>query len=179
MKNTYKLIFLMTFLVLAIGMVSACETSKCPSKVTVVNGIIYQGELTNTIAGANVEVTCSHEVTTKTCEWKKVDGHWKNVCVYNTAMKDFSEKTTSGKNGSYAVSFADNECTLGDDVYVVAQKGELTGAEDGSITTKTHLGCLKINIGIVNVPLVPEFGVFAGALTLLSAVGIFFFVRRK
>src|SRR3989339_228731 len=35
------------------------------------------------------------------------------------------------------------------------------------------------DLAIVNVPLVPEFSLIIGSLTILSAVGIFFFVRRE
>lgn len=35
------------------------------------------------------------------------------------------------------------------------------------------------NNTFTNVPLVPEFGFYIGALTLVSAVGIFFFLRKK
>lgn len=48
--------------------------------------------------------------------------------------------------------------------------------------TNGDLGLYKLEIdtkqaGVYHV--IPEFGLFAGALTILSAVGVFFFVRRK
>jgi len=44
---------------------------------------------------------------------------------------------------------------------------------------KVDFGNKKDNYHVNNVPLIPEFGLTIGVLTLLSAVGIFFFVRRK
>jgi hypothetical protein len=38
---------------------------------------------------------------------------------------------------------------------------------------------LDLNLGVVNVPLVPEFGATVGVLTILGALGVFFVVRRK
>jgi hypothetical protein len=178
-----KKLFL-SFLIVAIfslGMISACGSgsNKCPTEITVVNGIIYENTITNTISHADVSVTCIHETTTKVCNWFGISNTKHEVCHNVTNIKDHTETTTSGKNGTYAVSFSKKECAYGDTVNVVAKKNDLVGAQDGSITTKTFLGCLKINIGIVNVPLVPEFGLIAGSLTLFGAVGIFLFVRNK
>lgn len=45
---------------------------------------------------------------------------------------------------------------------------------------KVNFGNKNDNFRIdLNLPVVPEFGVVVGMLTLVSAVGIFFFVRRK
>ena len=38
---------------------------------------------------------------------------------------------------------------------------------------------LSLNVVIVNVPMVPEFGLIAGLTTVLGALGVFFVVRRK
>jgi len=166
MKKTFNLLFLMTFLVLSISLISACTTN-CPKEVTEVKGIVYQNNnLSDVVFKANVEVTCNHAY----------------MCGGKIKYKEYNESTKSHKDGSYSVRFSPYECDQNDSVVVTAQKNELVGTEDGKITILTYNGntkCLNKNVGIVNVPLVPEFGVFAGALTLLSAVGIFFFVRRK
>jgi hypothetical protein len=75
--------------------------------------------------------------------------------------------------------FLQNQCDYGDSVTVVAEKGDLTGINDGSVDNNYELGCFDLNVGIVDVPLVPEFGAAVGALTVMAAIGIFFFVRRK
>jgi hypothetical protein len=38
---------------------------------------------------------------------------------------------------------------------------------------------LNLDVGIVNVPMVPEFGLVVGLTTMLGALGVFFVVRRK
>ena len=82
--------------------------------------------------------------------------------------------TSSNSNGVYGVQFSGSECSSGDTVTVTAIKGDLSGVEAESVY---DFG-LIVNLAIVNVPMTPEFGMIAGALTLLGAVGIFFVVRR-
>ena len=38
---------------------------------------------------------------------------------------------------------------------------------------------MDLNIGVVNVPLIPEFGLIVGLLTVISAITVFFVIRRK
>jgi hypothetical protein len=42
-------------------------------------------------------------------------------------------------------------------------------------------GCHKLNLklNLKNIPMVPEYGLLAGTLTVLGALGTFFVVRRK
>jgi hypothetical protein len=161
MKKTLNLLVL-SLLVLSLGLATAqaCTTPGCVIETTGVGGIIYQNEITNVISDADVTVTCNHNGV------------------------DYSGVTTSQSNGEYGYLFDASECGYGDSVTVDAVKAGLMGTNDGDITMTNTIvmnkSCkFKLNVGIVNVPMVPEFGVFAGALTLLSAVGIFFFVRRK
>jgi hypothetical protein len=150
MKKLFSLVFLF---IIAIGMASAIV--ECEEEVTTVGGIIYQDTITNKVAGADVIVTCHH------------DG------------SDYTKTTTSNFMGKYAVYFDEDECDHGDTVTVSATSDGLAGENDGSISHTYELCCLTLNVGIVNVPLIPEFGVFVGALTLLSALGVFFVIRRR
>jgi hypothetical protein len=162
--KAFSSLLILTMLVLSVGMVSACTGYDCPVEYTTVNGTIYQGEIGGPVVpGATVEVTCHH------------------------GTSDYTKPAvTSDSNGKYSVTYySDARCDYGDEVTVVAYKnGVGTGTENGEVnqTHTTYHGyfwCSTLNVGIVNVPLVPEFGLVVGAVTLFSAVGIFFFVRRK
>ena len=59
-------------------------------------------------------------------------------------------------------------------VTVSAVKGSLYGSASGDLENNGDF-----SFAIINVPLVPEFGLVIGGLTILSAVGIFFFVRKR
>lgn len=159
MKNKILSILLIaTFVILSLSMVSASHYGGCPGsdcEKTFVEGRIYEGEYTNGINGAKVQVTCN--------------GNTESTVSHHGLF---------GK-GTYYVKFSPDECDVGDEVTVTASKNGLSGANDGSVTwTYNWFGC-DINVGIINVPLVPEFGVIVGGLTLISAVGIFFFVRKR
>jgi hypothetical protein len=116
---------------------------------TVVGGTIYQNTITNPVAGASVTVTCNGNTKTD----------------------------TSGANGAYSVVFSCYECHYNDAVVVDAAKNPLTGESKGTVSM-TYPG-LNLDVGIVNVPMVPEFGLIAGLTTVLGALGVFFVVRRK
>ncbi|KHO53796.1 MAG: hypothetical protein QT05_C0001G0018 [archaeon GW2011_AR13] len=122
------------------------------SAKTIIAGKIYNADYSDTISGADVTILCNgHELT--------------NI---------------SRSDGSYNVEYlenGENGCNAGDSLTVSAVKGNLYGSQSGII----HDDALGNNwdLAIVNVPLVPEFGILIGSLTILSAVGIFFFVRRE
>ena len=144
---------ILSLLVLSIGAVSA---GGCSQEITTIGGTIYQGDITNFISGADVDVICHHDGT------------------------DYTETTTSGSNGEYSVLFNTGECDYGDQVTVNALSNGLPGTNEGSVSMSYPLSCyLTLNVGIVNVLLVPEFGFFVGVLTLFGAVGIFFLIRRE
>ncbi len=142
-------LFILASVILTLGIVSAEES--CNSQ-TVVGGTIYQNTVENGIVGAEVWVTCNE--------------HTKFI--------------TSIANGAYSVNFDCSECALEDTVYVHATKGSLTGDNSGDIDMTFEIPCgIELDVGIVNVPLVPEFGVIVGIVTALGALGVFFIVRRK
>ena len=153
----------MTFLVLAIGMVSACgyhDHGDCKvDENTIVEGRIYFEENNKSAGDADVTVTCYHNGASYT---NKIDSaNWGFL------------------KGTYFTMFPQSKCIAGDKVIVSATKGSLAGSNTGTVIDWVTQKCLDIDLALINVPLVPEFGVFVGALTLLSAVGIFFMIRKK
>ncbi len=85
-----------------------------------------------------------------------------------------TKETVSDSIGVYSVQFTPFQCSLNDVVTVIAKKGDLSGVKTAPVNDYG----LTVNLAIVNVPMTPEFGFFFGTLTLISAVGIFFVVRR-
>ena len=147
-----KKLFAITFLaLLVISMIGVV------SATTTIAGKIYTADYSDTVADATVEVTCNGNLI----------------------------EATSQSDGSYGVSYDEidvgsGSCDVGDSLSVYAFKegiGENT--KTGEINDKAQFESLDVNLGIVNIPLVPEFGFFIGALTIMSAVGVFFLVRRE
>jgi len=118
---------------------------------TVVGGTIYDANYQNKISGAHVVV----------------------VCNGNTL------ETNSISDGSYSVAYnTSEECEYGDNLRVDATKGDLSGSAEGTIQFN-DVGGTSLDVGIYNVPLVPEFGAIVAGLTILSALGVFFIVRKR
>ncbi len=144
---------------LLVNLVSAvclnCPTVTCPNELTVVKGRVYDQSNNQSIGNADVEVICHGE------------------------SGDASKSTKTGPLGNYWVIFSPSECDLGDSVTVNAEKDGMTGTMPGAIDKEIDKCCLDLNVGIVNVPLIPEFGVIIGTLTLASAIVVFFVIRKK
>jgi hypothetical protein len=150
MKKTLSL-FVLTTILLTIGFASATAAPACTSQ-TVVGGTIYQDIITNGVVGADVLVTCN-----------------------GTTIP-----TTSIANGAYSVNFDCSVCNYGDAVTVHASKDGLTGDNSGAVDMTWTIPCgIQLDVGIINVPLVPEFGAIVAVLTVMGALGTFFVVRRK
>lgn len=142
-------VIMLVVMVLAFAGFASAES--CTSQ-TVVGGIIYQDVITNPIGGAEVSVTCN----------------------------EFTLETISLANGAYSVVFDVGQCDYGDEVSVSAQKASLNGDNSGNVNIQFTSECeMMINVGIVHVPMVPEFGFIIGGLTIMGALGAFFIVRRK
>jgi len=132
-------------ILLSVGVVSA---------KTMISGIVYNGDYSGVVGGANVSISCAH-------------GEFTNV-----------KKVVSLNDGAYSVSFSESGkdgCNDGDVVSVVAVKDGLSGSSSGVVHNDV-VG--SWDIAVVNISMVPEFGVVVGMLTMLSAVGIFFVVRK-
>ncbi len=164
MKNTISLVVVSLMAVLMLGVVSAIDlTNGLPEQqTTIIAGKIYNSDYTAVIAGADVDVTC--------------DGVTISV--------------VSKADGAYKVEYTDGSCYVGDSLTVYAEKDGLTGQKTGTILAEGTCSdpntdnCLinvydGLDVAVVNVPLVPEFGAIVGVLTILGAVGVFFVVRRR
>jgi len=116
--------------------------------MTLISGTIYSPDPYVGISGASVEVECN--------------GNVKN--------------TFSFFGGMYAVYFNQNECEAGNTVNVYASHPDYGANSRSGVVSEMFP--LVLDVATVNVPLVPEFGVVLGMLTMLSAVGIFFVVRK-
>jgi hypothetical protein len=132
---------------------------------TLIAGKIYDSpnfETANAVANANIHVVCG-EVPTETVS-----------AAFVTPSRDTVSKT----DGTYSVIFSMTECPLNSKVTVTAEKDGISNTGTGIVNDYTAL-MVNLYIGVVNIALVPEFGVIVGGLTILSAIGIFFFVRRQ
>ena len=88
--------------------------------------------------------------------------------------------------GRIEVTFTKGCSSQKTDFYLVITKDKLEEqrtTEEVSVLLEQNPELIDMFEGLRNlnaqVPVIPEFGLFAGVLTLLSAVGIFFFMRRK
>ena len=154
MKRTFILAVLI-FTVLALSLVSA---------KTIIAGKTYDmtKDPIETVSGAEVYVACDHSGT---------------IYVKNTI---------SLSDGTYALTFCEKtgdcpdgkRCDSGDFVIVNATKGGLYGEASGTVWDKSMLN-ISVNLAVVNVPMIPEFGLLVGMFTVLSAVVVFFVIRRK
>ena len=152
MKTKIGLIVISLMTILMLGAISATST-------TIIAGKIYNSDYTATIPQADVEVTCGGNLLT----------------------------TQSDNDGAYKVKY-EGLCVVDDTLTVYAEKDALSGSKTGTVKASGTCGandnCLinvftGVDVAVVNVPLVPEFGTFVGVLTALGALGVFFIVRRK
>jgi len=133
------------------------------SAKTMVAGKIYNSDFSDVVEGAEVTVTCNEQ----------------------------SQSRSSEADGTYGVSFYNDDCGVGDSVSVhaVCNEGQCTeynsgnpivgeNTVEGTIHNEKELG-IDVNLGVVNVPLIPEFSLAIGAITLVSAITVFFIIRRK
>ncbi len=162
MKKINVLIVLSVIFLVGLGFVAACEDGEpscVPVEKTLVKGEVTYADSGDEAARAIVEVTCFHDGeeysrTTKTLKY----GEWK---------------------GWYFVYFPQSQCVSGDEVVVKATKGDLIGEMKGIVEDFRTGKCFDLDLARVDVPLVPEFGTVIAMLTALSALGVFFIVRRS
>jgi len=150
MKKVLVFMFLALFLVSAIGVVSAITV---PSYKTLIAGKIYDSpnfETAGPVADATVHITC------------------------NNISKTAASKT----DGTYSVSFDPEDGCLDTTASAYAEKEGVTSSIE-TAKIQDYTGEFYLYLGVINIALIPEFGIFVGGLTILAAVGIFFFVRRK
>jgi hypothetical protein len=156
-----KVLLSVAIVMLAVFMISAVS-----AKVFVGGKVYKNTELSdsNIVEGALVEVTCLHEDV------------------------EYMLNATTGADGSYSVLFEQPNnlasvapiklCDLYDNVSVYAMHPSY-GSNTVNGVVNMDFPQIDVDLGIVNVPLIPEFGMIAGLATIAGALGMFFFVRRK
>jgi hypothetical protein len=119
----------------------------------VVAGKIYENNYADTVSGASVNVTCG----------------------------DLLGSTTSLGDGAYVVKFdEDTTCHENATVSVFAVSDGMTGTNSGEVHDGALLGLdCPLDFAVVNVNLIPEFGLLIGTITVISAIAVFFIIRRK
>lgn len=140
---------------------SACDSLN----TTIISGKIYNST-NKTLANATVTITCDHNGTNYTQTTQT---------LWNGPFK-----------GTFLVKFPDSQCDTKDKVFITAVKDNFVGSASSTVkdlfgSDHRHHRFCDIDFATVRVYLnmIPEFGFTAGALTLVSALGIFFVVRRK
>jgi len=152
MKKIFILTVLALLVITSIVMVSAGAAVGCDHK-TLIAGKIYDSanfETANAVANATVHVTC------------------------NNTERD----ATSKIDGTYSVEYAPEEGCCFTEVSAYAEKGGVT-SDTMTANVQDYTENFDLYLGVINIALIPEFGIIIGALTVVSAIGIFFFVRRK
>jgi hypothetical protein len=131
----------------------SASSAKSHPIYTVVAGRIWNEDATAGVRGANVEIICDNNESLTT------------------------KNTTSLAEGFFIEFFDDIDCSIGDLVTINADDGNGLVGHEGPREIKKKL-FFDWNIIYFRVPMTPEFGFILGLLTLVSAVGIFFVVRR-
>jgi hypothetical protein len=138
-------------MILGLMLVAMLGVISAEGTTTAIAGKIYNADFSATESGAAVIVSCN------------------NV----------NQTTTSLSDGAYSVKYDSTNCHEGSTLIVYASKVNVgSNRVVGEIHDNVIVG-LDLNLGVVNVPLVPEFGATVGVLTILGALGVFFVVRRK
>ena len=139
------------FSILIFGIMLISLLGAVSAGTTYIAGKIYNSDYSATVGGATVEVTCALSPV---------------------------QSVLSKSDGAYSVQYDESVCHEGSSLSVHAFK---TGVGENTVTGLIHddYPAVDINLGVVNVPLVPEFGAIVAGLTILSALGVFFIVRKR
>jgi hypothetical protein len=87
--------------------------------------------------------------------------------------------TTTDVSGLYEAHFVGGVCAAGQNVTVTATHGGLTGVKNGIMADSGSAGYVKIDVAIVNIPLVPEFGLITGGMAFLTSGGVLYLLRKR
>lgn len=87
-----------------------------------------------------------------------------------------NKTATTNSLGIYSVLFTDDLCPFNTAVHVVATKDSASGSNNGFTCESSEI--CDIPIALVNVT-IPEFGVIAGTVALLGAVGVIVYRRQR
>lgn len=97
-----------------------------------------------------------------------------NGANVTAVCNSFSKDAHTNQQGDYALEFTVDECPDGQTATVVASKDGMGGSGSGQIDGVSA----TLNIAIVNIA-VPEFGVIAGIVGSIGAVGAFLVIRNR
>jgi hypothetical protein len=142
-----------TFAMAAVMMTSSAFATV---QVGSVQGLVT-GPGNNALVGANVHVVCAHTGTP-------------------------AQDTTTDGSGYYYVVFSNGTCVNGDLVTVTASKsgvGSATRSDNMGAQGTSDIGNLHLDLSVIDVPVVPEFGLITGALALVTSAGSMVFLKRK
>jgi hypothetical protein len=129
-------------------------------------GMVSAGSINNVVVGGTIWDSAHVPITNTSVTVECKDPS--NVTTFTD-----SNLITDGE-GEYFIEIDNSQgtqCTLGDTVIVTATDYNV---EEEDVVANS---LLTVDIVIIEVT-VPEFGFFLGALTILGAVGIFFFIKR-
>ncbi|MDD5149108.1 MAG: hypothetical protein PHC28_01325 [Flavobacterium sp.] len=150
-----KILLLAILSILFISEFSFVSALHFENKVEVISGTIYQNNnFLDVVVGANVSVTC----------------------------RNMTLNTLSKSNGKYSVNFSNKDCGCDDEVLVFASKDGIIGSAIGyqiNLCDWVDVPEVKVDVEIFSAPLIPEFGLIAGFVTLLCSIIIFLVLRCK
>jgi hypothetical protein len=139
-------------------LISVVSATSVPT-YTIITGKVYNSSVDplnpSIVEGAHVTVNCSGHIRT----------------------------TETSNEGAYNVNYTYGDCPFNSPFYVEATKDNLKGnnydANDTIDSDMTAIAPIYMGVGVVFMNMIPEFGAFIGGLTLVSAVALFFVIRRK
>ena len=149
MRFNKGLVFVSTVMFLALFSIFVGKVNAAVFQFGVVTGAVSNSG--NPVAGANVSVTCNSNVL----------------------------NAITNVNGVYFVQYSNVQCPVGQLVSVNASSGSMAGSNSGTMMAGSAVGGVQVDVAVVNVPLVPEFGLMIGAVTSLVSGGLFFLKRRS
>jgi hypothetical protein len=150
-----KKLFAIVAALAMVGVVGAKAVSAVvTTEVGVVEGVV-SGVDNNAVNGANVTVVC------------------------HNPGGDVTKTTTTDATGFYLVQYSNYQCVPDYLVTVTAEKDGNSGTREGNMVSAGSVGNVHLDIAIVNVPIVPEFGLITGAFALVTSAGSMFMLRRK
>ncbi len=116
---------------------------------------------------------------------------WVSGTVYSQSGTPVNGGTTSvncggivktaaiNADGSYAVSFTQEECSAGDTASATANTSEGSGSNSAPVeNTSVNGPIVDLDVAVIDIT-VPEFGVIGGALTGLASVGGYLVMKAK
>jgi hypothetical protein len=145
-----KLFVLAVIALAALTIRSQALATEPTIQVGIVQGLI-SGPDNSALVGADVDVLCN----------------------------GITKSTNSDGAGFYSVQYVNEGCEVGDTATVTASKDGQTGVASGTLQDGGQIGFLKLDLAVIHVPVVPEFGLITGGLALATSAGSYFLLKRK